>query len=142
MSTSPITDNISSSSAADIITYIGIPLAVIGVLPIIYTCIRAILIHRTIRRNLTVNGHASTAITRGSLMSGVVEIELPRFTITPLDRDLDAEYWKLNPTRSVLAGASWSFFHWNMLVTGKRLYRVQYKDELRVPQAEIGFEEL
>ncbi|KAK2800666.1 hypothetical protein FQN50_008050 [Emmonsiellopsis sp. PD_5] len=133
----------SSSSAADIITYIGIPLAVIGVLPILYTCIRAILIHRTIRHNLTINNHASTAITRGSLMSGVVEIELPRFTITPLDRELDAEYyWKLNPTRSGLPGASWSFFHWNMLVTGKRLYRVQYRDELRVPQAEIGFEEL
>ncbi|KAI1907122.1 hypothetical protein LOZ12_005560 [Ophidiomyces ophidiicola] len=131
-----------STSAADIITYIGVPLAVLGVLPIIYTCIRALLILRSIRHALARNGHSDSAVTRGSMMSGVVEVELPRCTITPLDRDLDPEYWKINPERSSLKGGTWSFFHWNRLITGKKLYRIQYKDELRVPQAEIEFHEL
>ncbi|KMP03254.1 hypothetical protein CIRG_02947 [Coccidioides immitis RMSCC 2394] len=131
-----------SASASDIITYIGVPLAVLGVMPIIYTCIRALLVLRSIRLALARNGHSDSAVTRGSMMSGVVEVELPRCTITPLDRDLDPEYWQLNPARSSLKGGTWSFFHWNRLVTGKRLYRIQYKDELRVPQAEIEFHEL
>ncbi|KAK2749834.1 hypothetical protein FQN57_005248 [Myotisia sp. PD_48] len=131
-----------SASPSDIITYIGVPLAVLGVLPIIYTCLRALLVLRSIRKALARNGHSDSAITRGSMMSGVVEVELPRCTITPLDRDYDDEYWKLNPNRSLLEGGSWSFFHWNCLITGKKLYRIQYKDELRAPQAEIEFDEL
>lgn len=131
-----------SASASDIITYIGVPLAVLGVLPIIYTCVRAILVLRSIRQALALNGHSDSAVTRGSMMSGIVEVELPRCTITPLDRHHDAEYWKLNIERSSLKGGSWTFFHWNRLVTGKKLYRIQYKYELRVPQAEIGFDEL
>ena len=37
------------ASASDIITYIGIPLAVIGVLPIIYTCITSLINLRRIK---------------------------------------------------------------------------------------------
>ncbi|KAF3482507.1 uncharacterized protein GIQ15_05266 [Arthroderma uncinatum] len=132
----------SNASPADIITYIGVPLAVIGVLPIIYTCVRALLVLRSIRIVLARNGHSNSAVTRGSMMSGIVEVELPRYTITPLDREDDEEYWKLNAGRSTLSGGSWSYFHWNCLVTGKKLYRIQYKDELLVPQAEIEFDEL
>ncbi|KAM5444550.1 hypothetical protein MferCBS31731_000003 [Microsporum ferrugineum] len=132
----------SNASPADIITYIGVPLAVIGVLPILYTCIRALLVLRSIRKVLAQNGHSNSAVTRGSMMSGIVEVELPRYTITPLDREDDEEYWKLNPDRSHLPGGSWSYFYWNCLVTGKKLYRIQYKDELLVPQAEIEFDEL
>jgi hypothetical protein len=111
------------TTPSDIITYIGVPLAVLGVLPIIYTCLRAVLVLRSIRRTLAQNGHSDSAVTRGSLMSGIVEVELPRCTITPLDRDYDPEYWKLNPHRSFLRGGSWSLFHWNQLITGKKLYR-------------------
>ncbi|EFR00502.1 hypothetical protein MGYG_03504 [Nannizzia gypsea CBS 118893] len=132
----------SNASPADIITYIGVPLAVIGVLPILYTCARALLVLRSIRKVLAQNGHSNSAVTRGSMMSGIVEVELPRYTITPLDREEDEEYWKLNLNRSSLLGGSWSYFHWNCLVTGKKLYRIQYKDELLVPQAEIDFDEL
>ncbi|GBF67103.1 hypothetical protein TMEN_9826 [Trichophyton mentagrophytes] len=132
----------SNASPADIITYIGVPLAVIGVLPILYTCVRALLVLRSIRKVLAQNGHSNSAVTRGSMMSGIVEVELPRYTITPLDREEDEEYWKLNPNQSSLIGGSWSYFHWNCLITGKKLYRIQYKDELLVPQAEIDFDEL
>ncbi|KAH8697911.1 hypothetical protein BGW36DRAFT_176886 [Talaromyces proteolyticus] len=131
------------TSATDIITYVGIPLAVLGVLPILYSFIRAILTQRSICRTLKHHGLLDSAITRGSLMAGTVEVELPRCTITPLDRDLDAEYWKLNAQQaSLLKGGSWSIFHWNRLVTGRQLYRCQFKEELRVPQADIDFEDL
>lgn len=129
-------------SPTDIITYIGVPLAVLGVLPILYSFVRAILTQRSIRRTLKRHGLLDSAITRSSFMSGIVEVELPRCTITPLDRDLDAEYWKLNAYQTTLKGGSWSMFNWNRLVTGRRLYRCQFKDELRAPQAEIDFEEL
>ncbi|QKX53168.1 uncharacterized protein TRUGW13939_00244 [Talaromyces rugulosus] len=130
------------TSPTDIITYVGVPLAVLGVLPILYSFVRAILTQRSIRLSLKRHGLLDSAITRGSLMSGIVEVELPRCTITPFDRDLDAEYWKLNAYQSTLKGGSWSIFYWNRLVTGRRLYRCQFKDELRLPQAEIDFEEL
>ncbi|KAL3488068.1 hypothetical protein BJX62DRAFT_253551 [Aspergillus germanicus] len=128
--------------APDIITYVGVPLAVLGVLPIFYTCIRSILALRSIRHVLKTNGLASTSITRGSLMSGIIEVEIPRRRITPLSRDDDPEYWTLNPHTISLPGGSWAKLNWNELLTGRVLYRCQYKEELRVPPAEIVFEEL
>lgn len=130
------------TSAPDIITYIGVPLAVLGVLPILYSFLRTIFIQRSIRRVLSHNGLLDSSITRGSMMSGIVEVEMPRCTITPLDREQDPEYWKVSSHQVSLKGGSWSIFHWNRLVTGRQLYRCQFKDELRVPQADIDFEEL
>jgi hypothetical protein len=60
-------------SATDIITYIGVPLAVLGVMPILYTAVMAMLRQRSIRRTLVQNG-LSKAITRGDLVSGTVEV--------------------------------------------------------------------
>ena len=127
------------ANASDIITYIGVPLAVIGVLPIFYTFLNSYFTIRNITRCLQRNG--LEAITRGSLMSGVVEVSLPRFSITPLDRD-DPDYWAPNPKPSMLRGGTWTCFNWNTLITGTRLYRLQYSDDLQVPQAEIDFGEL
>ena len=128
-------------NASDIITYIGIPLAVLGVLPIIYSAINSVITIRKVQQALRRNG-LSEASTRSSLMSGIVEVSLPRFSITPLDREEDGEYWKLNPNASTLKGGSWTIFNWNCLITGSRLYRLQYSDELQIPQADIDFEEL
>ena len=130
------------ASPTDIITYVGIPLAVLGTIPILYTCTRAILTLRSIHRALSHNWLLDSAVLRANLMLGLVEVELPRCTITPLDRGLDPEYWKLNPHHSSIRGGTWSTFYWNNMVTGRKLYRCQYKDELRIPQAEIDFEEL
>lgn len=127
------------ANASDIITYIGVPLAVIGVLPIFYTFLNSYFTIRNITRCLQRNG--LEAITRGSLMSGVVEVSLPRFSITPLDRD-DPDYWAPNLKPSTLKGGTWTCFNWNTLITGTRLYRLQYSDDLQVPQAEIDFGEL
>ncbi|KAI9696409.1 MAG: hypothetical protein M1836_005687 [Candelina mexicana] len=127
------------SSATDIITYIGVPLAVLGVLPILYTCSKALITLNAIKRELRHNG--LDAIARGSLLTGVVEIELPRLNITPLERD-EADYWKLARSPSSIRGGTWSVFNWDKLVTGHSLYRLQYKDQMRQPQAEVDFEEL
>lgn len=127
------------TNATDIITYVGVPLAVIGVLPIFYTFLNSYFTIRNISRCLQRNGLEAT--TRGSLMSGVVEVSMPRFSITPLERD-DQAYWTQNPKPSTLRGGTWTCFNWNTLVTGTRLYRLQYSDDLQVPQAEIDFGEL
>ena len=80
-------------------------------------------------------------VIRGSIVSGIVEVELPRCSITPLTR-YEAAYWEVNNYPSSLKGGSWTVLHWNRLVTGRQLYRLQYADELVEPQAEIDFEEL
>lgn len=101
-------------------------------------------------------------------MSSLIEIELPRYTIAPLERHCE-EYWKIKQgshiwsddrlalitraestlslvedarVRGFLTGGSWRAFHWRKLVVGRKLYRIQYEDELREPPAEIDFEEL
>ncbi|KAF3386628.1 hypothetical protein F1880_000108 [Penicillium rolfsii] len=130
------------TSATDIITYIGVPLAVLGVLPILYSSSRALWTQRSIRSILKRHGLLESAFTRVSLIGGIVEVELPRCTVSPLDRESDADYWKLNTLHVPLKGGGWSIFHWNRLVTGKVLCRCQFKDELTIPQADIDFEDL
>lgn len=130
------------TTATDIITYIGVPLAVLGVLPILYTSSRALWTQRSIRSTLKRHGLLESAFTRVSLIGGIVEVELPRCTVTPLDRESDADYWKLNALHLPLKGGNWSLFHWNRLVTGRVLCRCQFKDELTIPQADVDFEDL
>jgi hypothetical protein len=126
-------------SAVDIITYVGIPLAVLGVLPTLYTCLKSILTLRQIRRTLDEND--ISAITRSSLLSGIIEIELPRKSLAPLDR-WDPAYFAINDKHSLLKGGSWTVMCWRELVIGNRGYRLQYHDELVQPQAQVDFEPL
>ncbi|KAI9711993.1 MAG: hypothetical protein M1820_001701 [Bogoriella megaspora] len=128
------------SSAADIITYIGIPLAVLGVLPTLYTCFKCLVTLCSIRNALQRHG-VTNAETRSSLLSGVIEIEIPRKRLTPLDRD-DPAYFALSDHASSLRGGSWTLFRWKEMTIGIKSYRVQFRDELRQPQAEIDFERL
>lgn len=129
------------TNATDIITYIGIPLAVLGVLPILYTFLHSRLTTRAIRHSLARHG-LSHATTRSSLMSSVVEVSLPRMLITPLNRS-SPRYWAVNETRtSGVRGGTWTTMHWNTLVMGSKLYRVQYSEDLRVPQAEVELGQL
>ncbi|RMD39432.1 hypothetical protein DV735_g5695, partial [Chaetothyriales sp. CBS 134920] len=169
-------------SATDIITYIGVPLAVLGVLPILYTFILSIFTRRRIRNLLIAHGHTPLSprrrsddgfSIRSSPMTSLVEVELPQYTIAPLERNHD-EYWHtttdelLDDERphqphqallvraqsslsaaaeegrvaSFLRGGSWRAFHWKRLTVGRKLYRIQYEDELREPAAEIDFYDL
>ncbi|KAI9659475.1 MAG: hypothetical protein M1821_001733 [Bathelium mastoideum] len=131
----------SADAAADIISYIGIPLAVLGVLPMLYTCIKCLLTLRKIRSTLAHAHLLSTATTRSSLLSGIIEIELPRVRLTPLDR-ADPAYGSLAPRWSRLRGGGWTRFRWQQMTVGLKTYRVQYTDEVRQPPAEIAFEAL
>jgi len=113
-----------------------------GVLPTLYTAITSLVTLQYIKPTLHRNGRHE-AHTRGSFMSGVVEVNLPRFSITPLDREDDSEFFSgLSPSASALKGGPWTIFHWECLITGSRLYRLQYSDEIQVPCAEIDFEGL
>lgn len=164
------------ASATDIITYIGVPLAVLGVLPILYTFVVAILTQRRIRSSLIQHGHkparssrqADGFSIRSSPMSSLIEIELPRYALAPLERTHE-DYWQ--PTnegqvgehehhhllaraestlsmmeegrvQGFLKGGSWRAFSWKKLLVGRKLYRIQYEDELREPPADIDFAEL
>ncbi|EXJ62454.1 hypothetical protein A1O7_02891 [Cladophialophora yegresii CBS 114405] len=168
------------ANASDIITYIGVPLAVLGVLPILYTFMLSILTQRRIRSLLVHHGHRPVSTSRphdgftlrSSPMTSMVEVELPRYTIAPLDRH-EEEYWvgteegidagshehhhllergdraestlsmiEEGRVRGYLRGGSWRAFHWRKLIVGRKLYRIQYEDELREPPAEVGFEAL
>ncbi|KAI1623271.1 hypothetical protein EDD37DRAFT_464264 [Exophiala viscosa] len=164
------------TSATDIITYVGVPLAVLGVLPILYTFILVILTQRRIRASLVHHGHRPVGTSRSndgftirsSPMTSLIEVELPRYAIAPLERNHD-DYWKTTTecqeqaaehhrlldraestlsmieegrVRGSLRGGSWRAFHWKRLVVGKRLYRIQYVDDLREPPAEVEFSEL
>lgn len=127
------------ASAVDIITYVGVPLAVLGVLPTLYTCLKSLLTLRDIRALLDRNGVA--AITRSSLLSGIIEVEIPRKSIIPLERE-DRPYFEIAETHSLLKGGSWTLLNWRELSIGVKSYRFQYHDELCQPQAEVEFEQL
>lgn len=128
-------------SATDIITYIGVPLAVLGVLPILYntfaTLVNASKIKRTLRHSRL------TALLRSDVVNRVIEIELPRYAVTPWDRfQHHGDYWSLARNPSLIPGGTWTTFNWNMHAIGVKTQRVEYVDQLRQPQAEIAFDEL
>ena len=131
----------SSVSAPDIITYVGVPLAVLGVLPILYNTAVTLTALSKVRRILRKSRLAG--ITRGDVINHVIEIQFPRFTIAPLDREDDAaEYWSIYDHPSLVPGGTWTIFNWKMHTIGLKTQRITYADELHQPQADIGFEEL
>jgi Skp family chaperone for outer membrane proteins len=128
-------------SGPDIITYIGVPLAVLGVLPIIYNTIATLATVAKVRRILRRGRLAG--ITRGDVINHVIEVELPRYTIAPLHREEQCkEYWRLCDHPSQIPGGSWTIFNWKTNIIGSKTQRIDYHDQLRQPQAEVGFEEL
>jgi hypothetical protein len=128
-------------SGPDVITYIGVPLAVLGVLPIIYNTITTFATVSKVRRILH---HCRLhGIVRGDMINKVIEVELPRYTIAPLHREEEGkDYWTLSDYPSTIPGGSWTTFNWKRHNTGIKTQRIDYSDQLKQPQAEIGFEEL
>ena len=64
-------------SATDVITYIGVPLAVLGVTPIFHTFAVALYTRLKLQRLLRKNDIEPRI--RARLMTGVVEVDLPVF---------------------------------------------------------------
>ncbi|KAI0839657.1 hypothetical protein F5Y06DRAFT_11820 [Hypoxylon sp. FL0890] len=131
----------SGYSATDIITYIGVPLAVLGVLPILYNTVATLAALSKIKRMLR-HGRL-TALTRSDIVNRVIEVELPRYAVTPCDRFAETElYWQPSRQRSSIPGGSWTTFNWQTRAIGAKTQRVEYADQLRQPQVEVAFDEL
>ncbi|TLD06648.1 uncharacterized protein PgNI_08207 [Pyricularia grisea] len=131
----------SNYSATDIITFVGVPLAVLGVLPILYNTFVTLVALSKIKRILS--SSRLTALTRSDVVNRVIEIELPRYAVTPWDRFQDRpEYWRLSRTPSAIPGGSWTTFNWRTNVIGLKVQRLEYADQLRQPQVEIAFDQL
>lgn len=135
------TGNDGGPSPVDIITYIGVPLAVLGVLPILYNTVFTLASLSKIKRMLR---HSRlTALIRSDVVNRVIEVELPRYAVTPLDRfNNRSEYWTLSRNPSSIPGGSWTTFNWRTNVIGLKNQRIEYADQLRQPQVEVAFEEL
>ncbi|KAI1166217.1 hypothetical protein F5B18DRAFT_96581 [Nemania serpens] len=129
------------SSPESIITYIGVPLAVLGVLPILYNTLATLAALSKIKRMLR---HGKlTALTRSDVVNRVIEVELPRYAVQPWDRfNHRAEYWQISRQPSSIPGGSWTTFNWKTNAIGIKTQRVEYADQLRQPQVEIEFQDL
>ncbi|KAI1208548.1 uncharacterized protein F4807DRAFT_138717 [Annulohypoxylon truncatum] len=131
----------SGYSATDIITYIGVPLAVLGVLPILYNTVATLAALSKIKRMLR-HGRL-TALTRSDVVNRVIEVELPRYAVTPCDRFAETElYWKPARQPSSIPGGSWTTFNWQARAIGAKTQRVEYADQLRQPQVDVAFDQL
>ncbi|KAI1268113.1 hypothetical protein F5Y18DRAFT_424439 [Xylariaceae sp. FL1019] len=129
------------SLAVNIITFIGVPLAVLGVLPILYNTLATLTALSKIKRMLK---HGKlTALTRSDIINKVIEVELPRYAVQPWDRfNHRDDYWQLSRAPSLIPGGSWTTFNWKTNTIGIKTQRVEYADQLRQPQVEVAFDEL
>lgn len=84
-----------------------------------------------------------TALTRSDVVNRVIEIDLPRYAVMPLDRFQNrSEYWTLSRHPSSIPGGSWTTFNWKTNAIGMKTQRVEYADQVRQPQVEVAFDEL
>ncbi|KAJ2901639.1 hypothetical protein MKZ38_001598 [Zalerion maritima] len=130
-----------SPLAVDIITYIGVPLTVLGILPILFNTAVTLAALSKIKRMLRKS--QLTALTRSDVVNRVIEIELPRYAVTPWDRfQHRSEYWHLSRSPSSIPGGTWTTFNWKRTAIGIKTQRIEYADQLRQPQVEVAFDEL
>ncbi|KAK9421291.1 putative N-alkane-inducible cytochrome P450 [Seiridium unicorne] len=103
--------------APNIITYIGVPLAVLGVLPILYNVIRTTSLYLVLRKKLaTVKGQGQDVELTNDYFDGEVEVRLSASRIAPLLRD-DPRYWEVSD-RQQLPGGTWNKMNWKQLPLG------------------------
>jgi hypothetical protein len=128
-------------SATDIITYIGVPLAVLGVMPILYTFLAGLYARHRTRRIIRQSDLEAEASVRTRLMTGVVEADLPVFRLERHSRD-DDRYWATLEKALPIDGASWSHFDWYRRKTNSVCCRLQSFDSMVLPEAGMLFSEL
>lgn len=127
-------------SATDVITYIGVPLAVLGVTPIFYTFALALYTRINIQRILRREGLEVPI--RARLMTGVVEVDLPAYQLEPLPR-WDDRYWSEAKKKSeAIGGTSWKQLHWFDRQTSSVIVRLQRSDKITLPEARVNFAQL
>ena len=126
-------------SATDIITYIGVPLAVLGVAPIFYTFASALYARLKFGRILRRNDFAPRI--RARIMTGVVEVDLPVLQLFTLSRD-QSQYWQPSASPKTVGGASWSAYNFNSREVDVVTCRLQRSDKITLPEAKINFKSL
>ena len=110
-------------------------------LPILYNTAATLISLSQIRTML--KRSQLTAMTRSDVVNRVIEIELPRYAVMPLDRFRDrAEYWALSRHPSSIPGGSWTTFNWKTHTIGIKTQRVEFPDQVRQPQVEVAFDDL
>ena len=111
------------------------------VLPILYNTFVTLASLSRIKRMLR---HSRLpALTRSDVVNRVIEIELPRYAVMPLDRFQDRhDYWNVSHNPSLIPGGSWTTFNWKTNTIGMKTQRVEYADQVRQPQVEVAFDEL
>lgn len=124
------------ASATDIITYIGVPLAVLGVTPIFYTFLSALYTRLKLERVLSKN--EITCQIRARLMTGAVEADLPVYYLSILSRDEQA-YWLQSTLPLAIDGTSWSSYNFHTSISESISLRLQRSDRITLPAAEIDF---
>jgi hypothetical protein len=104
------------ASPADIITYIGVPLAALGISPILYNFIITFFIRLRLKRQLKAPGLLKDTIIQSRFINGVVELELPAYDLymrgCPSVRAyLWRNYWGVGYVEG-LQGGSWTKFEY------------------------------
>ena len=127
------------ASATDIITYIGVPLAVLGVTPIFYTFLSALYTRLKLERTLRRNGLVCSI--RPKLMTGTVDVDLPVYYLTNPFRDSPV-YWLPSRLKIGIDGVSWSCYNFHTAIVQRSTSRLQRSDKVVFPAAEIIFKSL
>ncbi len=128
------------ASATDIVTYIGVPLAVLGVSPIFYTSIKAFSLYWKIRAAFKQN-HIQEVEIHPRLLNGEIELRMQRKMIKPLGR-LEPGYFDVSSKISKLRGGSWTSLQWRETPLEVQTYTLSKIIDLRQPPADISFEKL
>ncbi|KAH8201811.1 hypothetical protein TruAng_003985 [Truncatella angustata] len=127
--------------APNIITYIGVPLAVLGVLPILYNVVRTTSVYFMVKARLKPSRNLDKDIElTNDYFGGEVEVRLRTFRVMPLKRE-DPLYWKIS-NQQQLTGGSWGIFNWRYLPAGQMSQRLKSANQLRQFQVEVAFREL
>ncbi|KAK7923204.1 hypothetical protein PG985_007275 [Apiospora marii] len=138
-------DDSGAPSAGDIITYVGVPLAVAGLVPITYTAVSTLIYRDKVRKRLE-ESQADGKIRSSEFFNRVIEVEFPRYRLAAPD-SVDGspvpgiQQGHIYP-RSGLPGGTWTFLTWHRQEIGTKIQRLTPGDEPRQPQAEIRFYEL
>lgn len=136
-------------SASDLITYIGVPLTIISLLPLAYNAIVTLIHLHRVKRQLK-RSNIKARRFHSDILNRLVEIELPKYIIRPPqsrvnvgsgDADSLVQYG-LSATRSSISGGTWTFLNWELQENDTRTQRTQPGDALRQPQARVLFWDL
>ena len=126
-------------SATHVITNIGVPVAVLGLSPILYTFTLVLYTRLKIQRILQQNGIVPRL--RARLRTGVVEVDLPVLHLFLLHRQ-EQQYWVRSASEKTVDGASWSYMNFETTEMALFTCRMQRSDKITLPEARISFGDL